>query len=192
MFSNIPEVKLGMIAVSRDCFPISVSDGRSKKVVEECAKLGLDVFLASTIAENECDAMKAAGEVNAAGCTALVVFLGNFGPETPETIIAKSFDAKSVLLVSSVVVTNKNLIKRSIWEVLEISSAFDIEQSYTLESGAVLLDNVNDIVIVIKFSNNCSRCIIQIIIGGKCSSYLVQIRRFYLVSFVKILDYILR
>lgn len=60
--------------------------------------------------------------------------------------IAKSFDAKSVLLVSSVVVTNKNLIKRSIWEVLEISSAFDIEQSYTLESGAVLLDNVNDIV----------------------------------------------
>ena len=109
MFSNIPEVKLGMIAVSRDCFPISVSDGRSKKVVEECAKLGLDVFLAPTIAENECDAMKAAGEVNAAGCTALVVFLGNFGPETPETIIAKSFDGP-VMYVAAAEEHGDNLI----------------------------------------------------------------------------------
>ena len=25
-------------------------------------------------------------------CNALVVFLGNFGPETPETLIAKYFD----------------------------------------------------------------------------------------------------
>lgn len=60
--------------------------------------------------------------------------------------IARNFDAKSVLIVSSVVVANKGLSKRSVWEVLEISSAFDIEQSYTLESGAVLIDDVNDIV----------------------------------------------
>ena len=109
MFSNIPEVKLGMIAVSRDCFPISVSDGRSKKVVEECKKLGIDVFLAPTIAEDENDAMKAAGEVKEAGCTALVVFLGNFGPETPETIIAKSFDGP-VMYVAAAEETGDNLI----------------------------------------------------------------------------------
>ena len=30
--------------------------------------------------------------VKAAGCNALTVFLGNFGPETPETLIAKYFD----------------------------------------------------------------------------------------------------
>ena len=31
-------------------------------------------------------------EVTKAGCNALTVFLGNFGPETPETLIAKNFD----------------------------------------------------------------------------------------------------
>ena len=34
---------------------------------------------------------KAVADVNAAGCNALVVFLGNFGPETPETLIARVF-----------------------------------------------------------------------------------------------------
>ena len=109
MFSNIPEAKLGMIAVSRDCFPISVSDGRSRKVVEECSALGLDVFLAPTIAENECDAMKALDEVKAAGCTALVVFLGNFGPETPETIVAKAFDGP-VMYIAAAEERGDNLI----------------------------------------------------------------------------------
>ena len=109
MFSNIPEVKLGMIAVSRDCFPISVSDGRSRKVVEECGRLGIDVFLSSVIAENECDAMKALEEVRKAGCTALVVFLGNFGPETPETIIAKYFDGP-VMYVAAAEERGDNLI----------------------------------------------------------------------------------
>ena len=41
--------------------------------------------------ENETDALKALEDVRAAGCNALVVFLGNFGPETPETLLAKRF-----------------------------------------------------------------------------------------------------
>ncbi len=36
--------------------------------------------------------MKAVAEAKEAGCNALVVFLGNFGPETPETLIARHFD----------------------------------------------------------------------------------------------------
>ena len=36
--------------------------------------------------------LRAVEDVKAAGCTALVVFLGNFGPETPETLIAQNFD----------------------------------------------------------------------------------------------------
>ena len=35
---------------------------------------------------------KALEDVNKAECNALVVFLGNFGPETPETLIAERFD----------------------------------------------------------------------------------------------------
>ena len=39
--------------------------------------------------ENEADMLKAVEDVRKAECNALVVFLGNFGPETPETLIAK-------------------------------------------------------------------------------------------------------
>ena len=33
---NIAEVKTGVIAVSRDCFPIELAQKRRDKVVEEC------------------------------------------------------------------------------------------------------------------------------------------------------------
>ena len=92
MLSNIPEVKLGIIAVSRDCFVISLSQRRRSAIVEACKGSGLDIYEAQTTVENELDMLKAVDEVKAAGCNALVVFLGNFGPETPETLIAKNFD----------------------------------------------------------------------------------------------------
>lgn len=48
--------------------------------------------MAPVTVENELDAKKAVEDVKAAGVNALVVFLGNFGPETPETLIADWFD----------------------------------------------------------------------------------------------------
>ena len=36
-----------------------------------------------------------------AGCNALVVFLGNFGPETPETLIAKYFDGPCMFVAAA-------------------------------------------------------------------------------------------
>ena len=92
MLSNIPEVKLGIIAVSRDCFIISLSERRRAAIASACAEKGLNVYEAKTTVENELDMLGAVDEVKAAGCNALVVFLGNFGPETPETLIAKNFD----------------------------------------------------------------------------------------------------
>ena len=109
MAGNIPDVKLGMIAVSRDCFVISISENRRKAVGEECHKLGIDIFEAPTVVENENDAMKALYEVNKEGCNALVVFLGNFGPETPETIIAKYFDGP-VMYVAAAEERGDNLL----------------------------------------------------------------------------------
>lgn len=89
---NIPEVKLGIIAVSRDCFVISLSEQRRKAVASALKAKKHEVFEAPTVVENEIHMMKALEEVKAAGCNALAVFLGNFGPETPETLIAKYFD----------------------------------------------------------------------------------------------------
>ncbi|MCL2285171.1 MAG: fucose isomerase, partial [Firmicutes bacterium] len=80
---NIPNVKLGIVAVSRDCFPISLSASRRAAVVAELAKLNFPVTEIKTAVENENDAMKALAELKDAGCNALVVYLGNFGPEGP-------------------------------------------------------------------------------------------------------------
>ncbi|MCL1788264.1 MAG: fucose isomerase, partial [Defluviitaleaceae bacterium] len=88
---NVPKVKLGIVAVSRDCFPISLSQSRRAAVVAEFAKLNLPITEVKTAVENEKDAMKALDELNAAGCNALVVYLGNFGPEGPESMLAQKF-----------------------------------------------------------------------------------------------------
>ncbi|MCR5443567.1 MAG: fucose isomerase [Sphaerochaetaceae bacterium] len=89
MLANVPEVRLGIIAVSRDCFPISLSKARREAVVRSYGK---GLYECPVTVENETDAMKALEDVKKAGCNALVVFLGNFGPETPETLIAQKFE----------------------------------------------------------------------------------------------------
>ena len=90
---NIPTVKLGIIAVSRDCFPIALSTQRRENIVKEYKG---EIFNCQTTVENEQDMLKAVSEVKAEGCNALVVFLGNFGPETPETLIAKKIIGSNV------------------------------------------------------------------------------------------------
>ncbi len=86
---NIPDVKLGLIAVSRDCFPVALSERRRVAIA---AAYDGELYECPVTVENELDMLKAVADVNTAGCNALVVFLGNFGPETPETLIAKHFD----------------------------------------------------------------------------------------------------
>ena len=89
MFDNIPEVKLGLIAVSRSCFPAALSQRRLAALV---AAYGEGVYECPVTVETELDARAAVDDVKGAGVNALVVFLGNFGPETPETLIGEWFD----------------------------------------------------------------------------------------------------
>ncbi len=90
--NNIPEVKLGIVAVSRDCFPIELSQRRRKAVVDAFRNAGGEIVEIMTTVENESDALKALEELKANGVNALVMYLGNFGPETPETLVAQNFD----------------------------------------------------------------------------------------------------
>ncbi|MGI5904828.1 MAG: L-fucose/L-arabinose isomerase family protein [Candidatus Pararuminococcus gallinarum] len=89
--NNIPQVKLGIVAVSRDCFPMELSTNRRKAVVKSFQEKGGDIYECPTTIENELHMRKALSEVKEAGCNALVVYLGNFGPETEETLLAKEF-----------------------------------------------------------------------------------------------------
>jgi L-fucose isomerase-like protein len=107
--TNIPQVKCGIISVSRDCFIISLSENRRKAIVDAYAKQGGNLYEVQKTVENETDMIEAVAEAKKAGCNALVVFLGNFGPETPETLIAKYFDGP-VMYVAAAEETGKNLI----------------------------------------------------------------------------------
>ena len=95
--TNIPNVKLGLISVSRDCFPIALSQARRAAVA---AAYG-DIYECKITVENENDMLKAVADVKAAGVNALVVFLGNFGPETPETLLAKYFDGPTMFVAAA-------------------------------------------------------------------------------------------
>ena len=64
--NNIPEVKLGIIAVSRDCFPIALSTQRRKNIV---AAFGDGLYECPITVENEKDASAAIADVMATGST---------------------------------------------------------------------------------------------------------------------------
>ncbi len=89
---NAPTVKLAIVGVSRDCFPISLTRTRMSKLVDACKAIGVDVYPCPTVIENEKNTLTALDEAKAAGCNAAVVYLGNFGPEAPETIFGQRFD----------------------------------------------------------------------------------------------------
>lgn len=87
----MPAVKLGIAAVSRDCFPKSLSASRRSNVVKACKEKNVDIYECPVTVENENDMLCALDDLKKAGVNALVVYLGNFGPETTETLLAKKF-----------------------------------------------------------------------------------------------------
>ncbi len=106
---NIPQIKVGIVSVSRDCFPMSLSETRRKAVVAAYQKKYGDIYECPVCIENEVHMMAALEDVNKAGCDALVIYLGNFGPETSETLLAKQFDGP-VMFVAAAEETGSNLV----------------------------------------------------------------------------------
>lgn len=95
---NMPEVKMGIVAVSRDCFPMTLSENRRKAVV---AAYKGEIYECPTVVESEVDMQKALKELREAGCNALVVYLGNFGPETAETLLVKYFQGPCMVVAAA-------------------------------------------------------------------------------------------
>jgi L-fucose isomerase-like protein len=106
---NIPVIKLGLIAVSRDCFPIELSRRRRQNVIAACKELKVPVAEIETIIENERDVLKALDEIKQKGVNALALYLGNFGPEGPTTLLAEKFGGP-VMVVAAAEDTGKDLI----------------------------------------------------------------------------------
>ena len=102
--NNLPVVKVGIVAVSRDCFPESLSVNRRKALVEAYKNKynEADIYECPIcIVESEIHMVQALEDVKAAGCNALAVYLGNFGPEISETLLAKHFDGPTMFIAAA-------------------------------------------------------------------------------------------
>ena len=104
--NNIPQVKAGLVAVSRDCFPESLSVNRRKALMEAfAAQYGAEAASVYEcpicIVESEIHMVQALEDVKKNGCNALVVYLGNFGPEISETLLAKHFDGPAMFIAAA-------------------------------------------------------------------------------------------
>ena len=102
--NNIPQVKLGIVAVSRDCFPESLSVNRRKALVAAYAEKydAQDIYECPVcIVESEIHMVQALEDIKKAGCNALCVYLGNFGPEISETLLAKHFDGPKMFIAAA-------------------------------------------------------------------------------------------
>lgn len=101
---NIPKIKVGIVAVSRDCFPESLSVNRRKALAEAYTnKYSADDIYECPICivESEIHMIQALEDLKNAGCQALCVYLGNFGPEISETLLAKHFDGPKMFCAAA-------------------------------------------------------------------------------------------
>jgi len=111
--NNMPEMKIGIVAVSRDCFPEELSVNRRKALVSAYKKKydASQIYECPIcIVESEIHMVQALEDVKKANCNALVVYLGNFGPEISETLLAKHFDGP-VMFVAAAEESGDNLVQ---------------------------------------------------------------------------------
>jgi L-fucose isomerase-like protein len=99
--TNIPEINIGIVAVSRDCFPVELSERRRNAVIEACKKNDIAINIIETIIENENDCLQALKELEQKNVNALVIYLGNFGPEGPTTILVQQFNGPVMITAAA-------------------------------------------------------------------------------------------
>ena len=102
--NNLPKMKIGIVAVSRDCFPETLSVTRRQNLVKAYTDKynAEDIYECPVcIVESEIHMVQALEDIKKAGCNALCVYLGNFGPEISETLLAKHFEGPKMFIAAA-------------------------------------------------------------------------------------------
>ncbi|WP_221030164.1 L-fucose/L-arabinose isomerase family protein [Actomonas aquatica] len=99
-----PDIKLGLVSASRNCFPRALSEERTQRLLTAASAADLTI----TTPEGECaiietkdHALDAAKQLKAAGCDAAVLFLGNFSPEIEDAWFIKNFDGPVMIIAAA-------------------------------------------------------------------------------------------
>ncbi|MBQ8668654.1 hypothetical protein IJ472_02660 [bacterium] len=96
--------------------------------------------------------------------------------------LSEEFQVKSVIIISSYAITDRAAIRRDLWEVLEISSAFKITYPFNLTTTAVLTDTVNS---VVMWSNKYNKTVSDsngyflALNHAQAASHLEKIKQYY-------------
>lgn len=99
-----PDIKLGLVSASRNCFPRPLSQERTDRLVAAAQKAGISLTLPKgecAIIETKAHAAEAARQLMEAGCDAVVFFLGNFSPEIEDAVFLKAFDKPAMILAAA-------------------------------------------------------------------------------------------
>jgi L-fucose isomerase-like protein len=99
-----PQIKLGLVSASRNCFPRAQSEERTYRLLECCHAAGINPIVPQgdcRIIETKDHAAEAARQVKEAGCDAVVYYLGNFSPEIEDAFFVKAYDGPVMLLAAA-------------------------------------------------------------------------------------------
>ena len=98
-----PEIKLGFVSASRNCFPRELSEKRMNTISAKLKDTSVNFVVAQSrcaIIESKTDAIEAAKFFEQENCDAAVLYLGNFSPEIEDAVFVKSFN-KPILLIAA-------------------------------------------------------------------------------------------
>lgn len=91
---NIPKIKIAIVAASRSGFSEELSVNRRKQVVESYRKRNKedDIYECPIcVGDNEVSVGRVLKNIQKEECNALCIYLGNYGPEIAETMLAEKF-----------------------------------------------------------------------------------------------------
>ncbi len=98
-----PDIKIGFVSASRNCFPRELSELRMTKIADKLAEKGVDFIIPTSeasVIESKEHAVAAAEFFMKSNCDAAVLYLGNFSPEIEDAFFVKNF-TKPVLLIAA-------------------------------------------------------------------------------------------
>jgi L-fucose isomerase-like protein len=99
-----PDVKIAIVSASRNCFPRELSEKRTERLLSECKKLGISLFIPEgeyRIIESKESVLESARQIQTAGCDATVLYLGNFSPEIEDAYFVKQFGGPVAVIAAA-------------------------------------------------------------------------------------------
>jgi len=110
-----PDITLGLVSASRNCFPRALSEERTERLLQAASAAGINLVTPQgecRIIETKTHAREAAAQLRKAGVDAVVFFLGNFSPEIEDAVFLKEFDGFAMIIAAAEESADSLLSKR--------------------------------------------------------------------------------